>query len=196
MSTLTSQPKKELPKYFAFGGYPLLPHPYRWYVTDPFRIVWQTPWHYLNPMTYWKTVKYFWQRGSRGYADCDWWNLNSYMAEVNLHLLQQLRAEAHGFPATLDHVEDGEREWMAILRKMILGFEACIQLTNEAECAPAECWGDPIGDGDFNETMRQLNDPSRKGFDPDLFEKWRKPLQQQMDEGFALYAKHFHSLWD
>lgn len=199
----TATVKKELPKYFAFG-YPLIPRPYRWFVRKPFRIVWGTVWHYANPMTYYDTVKYFWQRGSRGYADCDWWNLNSYVASVNLGLLHNLREKAHGYPSGLNESDPLDEEdtdtnfllWQQTLDKMILGFEAYIQMANDTECSPEACWGDPIGDVSCDEMIRQLNDPNRNGFNMGLYEEWRKPLQQQMDEGFALYAKYFHSLWD
>jgi hypothetical protein len=213
------QSSMQIPRYFAFAGYPLTPRPYRWVVFRKGkmpRIVWETFWHYLNPMTYIDTVRYIWQRGTRGYADCDWWNLNCYIATVNLGVLRMLRDRAHGYPADLatdnplnntiqaicwsdqEDTNEGFNEWKRILDKMILGFEAYLQLANDTEFAPEECWGDRT-DWDCDDAdafLEKLNDPNRKGFDRELYEQWRKPLQEQMDEGFALYAKHFHNLWD
>lgn len=38
-----------------------------------------------------KEIKWFIQRGKRGYADCDWWNLDSYMSKVMADAILTLR---------------------------------------------------------------------------------------------------------
>jgi len=78
------------------------------------------PWEYLADL--WQDIRAFFQRGSRGYADCDVWNFDDYLSEVIPSALRYLREVQHGYPGV-----DGaatEEEWDIVLGKIIRGFEA------------------------------------------------------------------------
>jgi len=74
--------------------------------------------HYLNPKTYYKVVKWFLQRGYRGWADCDVWSLDTHLNDI---LPGMIRSLIHGnsYPAELSY-----GGWKKILEQMASGFEA------------------------------------------------------------------------
>ena len=79
----------------------------------------------LNPMKYWNAAMYFWQRGTRGYADCDVWSLDMYLSQW--------------LPLALDSMKGGSypgqrgmtsKRWDEILDKMAEGFKAYYRTSN------------------------------------------------------------------
>lgn len=68
-----------------------------------------------------KRIKWFVQRGKRGYADCDWWCLHSYLIDIILPMLKQLRTKNMGYPG-FGQASTPEK-WEALLGEMIEGFE-------------------------------------------------------------------------
>lgn len=139
-----------------------LSSPYR-----PFCSYWWKYW--FSPRSYYYYVKYKWQRAQRGWADCDVWSLDHYLAAWLPGALEHLKKTKHGIPCAMFREEDNgvlengcwgpseaatkraEREWDAVLDKMIAGFKAY-----------------PQSDDD----------------------------EQIFDEGMALFVKYFGCLWD
>jgi len=66
-----------------------------------------------------RNIKWFWQRGTRGYADCDWWDLDHYLAGWLPKALKDFRTK--GISSHPVGVK-GRKEWVAILKKMEKGF--------------------------------------------------------------------------
>jgi hypothetical protein len=80
-------------------------------------------WYWLQMLP--RRVYWFFQRGFRGYSDCDWWNLNSYLAGWLPDALMRLRNEGHGHPGMMT-----EEEWQDTLLQMLAGFVAHRRLRN------------------------------------------------------------------
>ena len=95
----------------------------------------------------------FWQRGSRGYANSDLWNLNDYIAAWLPVALRQLKRE--GWTCLPGKTPE---EWYRILECMAQGFEAWAELNDGV-----------IASGD-NELIARLEDKQAEGFE--LFAKW------------------------
>lgn len=76
------------------------------------------PW--LVAMNWARRMKWFFQRGWRGYSDCDNWNIRSYLNSWMPMALQNLRWAKYGYPVGLKC----RCEWEMILNKMQRGFEA------------------------------------------------------------------------
>lgn len=76
-----------------------------------------------NPHKYisqlWDEVKYFIQRGRRGYSDRDAWSLDWYLMMWLPKALKQLKRTKHGHPCDLT-----EESWSKLLDQMIEGLEA------------------------------------------------------------------------
>lgn len=64
-----------------------------------------------------RRVKWFIQRGRRGWADCDVWNFDTYLARVIGEGAAKLRDISHGHPGELN-----EFEWSEILSQIAHGF--------------------------------------------------------------------------
>jgi hypothetical protein len=73
-----------------------------------------------------RRVVWFIQRGRRGWADCDLWNMDTHIARLNVEMLTELRRIAHGYPAGLEatHGDAGFEEWCRLLGEMIETWQA------------------------------------------------------------------------
>lgn len=73
-----------------------------------------------------KEIKWFIQRGMRGYADCDVWDFDEYIARVLVGGLKKLKEDSYSYPASVESPE----AWAAALETMIEGFEASLSFKN------------------------------------------------------------------
>lgn len=98
-------------------------------------------------------VKYFVQRGRRGYSDSDVWNLHGHFSDVAIGALTQLNEQRHGYPGELD-----EQTWGEYLNIMIDGFEAA-RAISEADYIIEQPNGSYKSDdalyNEMNRTMRR-----------------------------------------
>jgi len=67
-----------------------------------------------------REIKWFWQRGKRGYSDCDVWDLNDYLLSWLPKAIRELRDNTQGYPAYIKSFN----EWKKILTKMANGLES------------------------------------------------------------------------
>lgn len=67
----------------------------------------------------------FYQRGTRGWADRDTWNMDHYLAEVLPAMLRHLAKTSHSYPPYLEVEGDttGLDRWKVILEEIALGFD-------------------------------------------------------------------------
>lgn len=152
-------------------------------------------------------IKWFIQRGARGWAPRDTWGLDDYLSGWLPQALRYLKEHKHGvpmaaFPEGPEYIDEtgnptdeafkiAEARWDAIMEKMIAGFEASNRLDDsiyEKELGPYPCY-------------------RPKGVSPEAWDKVKddrmiavRALEAQdqaiLEEGLALFAKHFQSLWD
>ena len=78
-----------------------------------------------------RKVKWFIQRGRRGYADCDTWGMPDYLADIIPKMIKQLKKYQQGVPPEMfSNVDDRSDEsweraggkWDKILDEMIVAF--------------------------------------------------------------------------
>jgi hypothetical protein len=139
-------------------------------------------------------IKWFFQRGLRGYSDFDLWGTWDYLGPLILNMLVDLKRIKHGTPATEDPItgkftgdadkDYDEKRWDEILDKMIRGFAIIAKIQNgELE----------VGTGMSDEQKAEMNEHWKK-------EGWgrftTKEEEEQIQESFRLLGKHFFSLWD
>lgn len=158
-------------------------------------ITFSWPWwkEYLNPNNYWRTVKYFCQRGYRGYADCDSWDANSYSEAVLLGLITRLKEHSHGYPTACNNLN----EWKEILQQIIDGFEAAIELREEKTLPDGIYSKEPLEwkkteDGFFE----LINTSPIPLFREDLYKLWEDPLKEKQRIGMELLIQWWPCLWD
>jgi hypothetical protein len=167
---------------------------------------------YEFPSDAYYNVKWFFQRGIRGWANRDTWGLDDYLSGFLPNALRYLKEHKHGtpkhgtpmsvFPDGPEFIaEDGNptdeaykiavARWDEIMDKMIAGFEANNRLGDglyEKEVGPYPLYR-PVGVSP--EAWKRVKD--------DHFNALRALEardQAILEEGLALFAKHFQSLWD
>jgi hypothetical protein len=172
-----------------------------WYVRR--RIKWTLEW----PGKKYHAIKWFMQRGKRGWADCDVWSLDYYLDGWMPDALRKLKKDKHGIPTNVFPTgpeytrKDGNpnkaatdiarKRWDKILSDIIAGFEASARVKQglyEKELGPY---------------------PTRRPYDVPK-EEWKKLrdarfLKSQelakrdekiFKKGMLLFAEHYWSLWD
>lgn len=93
------------------------------------------PWKVVREL--WWGLVYFCQRGLRGWADCDTWNMDCYLAEVIVPMLLYLAKTSHGSPASfdLDMHSVGENDaWKAYLQELSVGFSDYLKARDGSCC--------------------------------------------------------------
>ncbi len=124
-------------------------------------------------------IKWFCQRGRRGWADCDWWNMDNYLIGIILPMLKELKKNGHGYPG-IDEADTPEK-WDAILDHMILGFEVGKRV---------------IDDEYFLETNADILTRTPTSDEVKLWGEKAEADQKIFDEGMKLFARWYLSLWD
>ena len=64
------------------------------------------------------------ERGRRGYARSDTWNLYVYLAEIISKTTRDLANETHGYPPEFENSED----WVVVLRMISAGFGKVVEI--------------------------------------------------------------------
>lgn len=172
----------------------------------------------LNPDNYYRAIKYFCQRGWRGYADCDFWDANSYLESNILGVMTELKKYKHGYPFGLCTCKkdeyggceipeggecDGSKVWDSIVDEIIDGLHASRELVLEETQPPSvhPHLGEPFEfeevEGSDGKLMRLKPTPDGSPrFVPEEYDKWADPLKKKRKRAMLLLVKHWDSLWD
>lgn len=113
-----------------------------------------------------RDIKYFIQRGRRGWSDRDIWSLDYYLSTVVIQSVLRLIEIHHGCPQEFFNEKKKGKEcekWVVILKQIVEGFEA-------------------------NQKLMDL--------DYELHSKEEKKLKDKWKKGSELFIKHYNSLWD
>lgn len=116
-------------------------------------------------------IVWFIQRGRRGWADCDTWNMNDYLAKVIPEMIDYDIKNGTGSPFGFETMED----WHNVLNEMASGFKA-YNLYNE-DCY----WYDATKSREWNQRNHA---------------KFHKETQKALDKSTKLLGKYFFNLWD
>lgn len=83
------------------------------------KVLWplERAWDWIRDIP--RKIKFFIQRGKRGYSDRDVWNLHHYLSDVIAGSVRQLRDTTMSYP-----MGTTSNEWSKTLTKMANGFEA------------------------------------------------------------------------
>lgn len=149
--------------------------------------------YYFRLRTYTKPFKYGYQRMTRGWADCDTWNLDDHLADILPEMLKHLRDNTNGYPSELMRENDPEgslgfADWKSILTLMALGFEAAGKAKETPEEFITELTTSTGISAQLGLNDRQYDWPSIGKYQAEQMKTFRK--------GMKLFTKHFFSLWD
>lgn len=131
-----------------------------------------------------REIKWFFQRGIRGYSDKDVWSIDIWFKSIIIPMLEQLKETKQGYP-----IDMTEEEWNLTLNNMINYFKEC----TDFYCSEKNEYED--------EYMSRIM--STNEYDKSLTNKWLKREEEidkykneMKDKAFELFSKHFYSLWD
>jgi len=128
-----------------------------------------------------KKIKWFWQRGRRGWADCDCWSVDDYLVSVIVPMLKHLKENTHGYPGY--GKASTSQKWEAVIQEMIEAFEAADRVI--ADEYYIEVSGDSIEAISNAPREEVLKWGELSKADVKLFEKKSK-----------VFIKWFFHLWD
>jgi hypothetical protein len=150
-------------KYFTYTA------PYKWFYSIKC--------FYENIDYFVRTIIWYFQRASKGYADCDVWGFSDYLSQIICNGLRQLKEYSHGYPCDLNSSE----EWDDILQTIIDGFEANYRLTNLEY---------------LDNYIIGYKDNHMPIFDFDKSKVEEKELKEKFDKGMKLFCEYYNGLWD
>lgn len=141
---------------------------WRYMLTHPWKIV---------ELSYYE-VKYFIQRGRRGYSDRDNWSIDYYLSGW--------------MPKALRNMKDDIGTPMTILSEMFPAEALTTEGFTEVQCEVAHArWNEILEEmAKGFEASRALSDMAWETHEQAAL------LQATIDRGLTLFARHFGSLWD
>jgi hypothetical protein len=163
----------------------------------------------FHPRDIYYDIKYFIQRGRRGWSDRDAWSIDWYLCEPTMMpaFLRRLKAHKHGTPMTMFPTEaeyiqsDGNpteeaheiaiRNWDATMDKMIAGFEAAWRINDGLYEKELGEYPMDRPEGVTKEEWCKVSDDRYKA--SRLLEERDQKI---FEEGLACFTKSFFSLWD
>jgi len=126
-----------------------------------------------------RRIKYFIQRGRRGYSDEDLWDFDSYLSSMIAPALRHLAKKSFGCPSDLydkDKKNDECHRWKEILEEMAQGFDAVRSLKGT---------GILHYEKQDNGALKITVDENRQ-----------KNLSDKFNKGMQLFSQYFLGLWD
>ena len=152
-----------------------------------------SPWRYPsnwigNIRLFFRRYKWAYQRAKRGYADCDIWDMDSWLLTLFHDSLNHLADNHWGYPGN-DEFPDDE-SWTKYLKEMALKFYNANE-SNEAYPTPeADKWWEWIKEHDKNIDNPYSETMFKEGNEND------KKRDKEMHEGIKMLDHVFWSLWD
>jgi hypothetical protein len=163
---------------------------------------WRYPFHTIKE---WVTetprdIKYFFQRGWRGYADTDVWSVDWYLSSFMPAAIAKLRADTHGYPMGMEEWADSEDDqiavWAAILTAIEDGFQAAMDLQDH-----------PYLDDYKGDLTFSIDKDGRWMTEKDPFSIWLDEHREEhraidaanyekMNFGLDLFKEFYLNLWD
>jgi hypothetical protein len=127
-----------------------------------------------------KKIKYFIQRGRRGYSDEDIWDFHDYLCSILIPVLKEFSKKNMGCPGEFwdkESKNDECHKWSETLEEMSQGFEAAQALMNMQYFKMKK--------NEENGCWTREND-----------EEKHKLLTEKYNRGMKLFSENFMSLWD
>ena len=140
-----------------------------------------------SPMDIYRNIKWFIQRGKRGYADCDVWGYDEYLSKIIVDGLKDLKSQVHGVPNSPCFISKDGKDvdlgaWKAILDEIIWTFEVAQKIINDE-------W--------IRLNSKERNKKSTNKFSKNYkYHIMTKEECSRYRNGWKLFQKHFFNLWD
>lgn len=133
-------------------------------------------------------IKWFIQRGKRGYSDFDIWQFDYYLSEMIPKALKHLKKIQHILPTwkSGEKEEVAQKRWYNIMDNMIYTFEIANKISNDYyHYTPSKSYDTKI--------WKEIREPLSK---LDFVTIMTKEECKRYEDGWKLFQKHFFYLWD
>ena len=146
-----------------------------------------------------KKIYWFFQRGKRGWADCDTWDLYSYLARVIKGSVKHLKDSKMGTPTIMfdspkcDDPQDTRRaiqKWQDILENIIWSFDMYEKVANGDVHVYCPGQSEELNK-DWAKKLEEID--KRYGMPIHYMEKYE---YEKMMRGFDYLRDYFSCLWD
>ena len=133
-----------------------------------------------------RKIKWFFDRGRKGWAANDTWDFHGYLARVTKEGIIHLKKYLNGHPGDMT-----EKQWDDILDELIWTFDMADQVSEGDMHMYVEDWTE-----EKNLEMKKTLDDmaAKKGYEP--YKYMSKAEWERMQKGFQLFVKYYFSLWD
>jgi len=161
----------------------------RWMITHP--------WLYFKYGYY--NLKAAWQRATKGYADRDVWDIDTWFLQVFPAMLKQLSQNTNGHPCSFKSYE----EWTEFLYQLAMDFEKCQDDEGNDENEYYEDYMKSLDDikwkRDENgcltwDTHEHHDEISKLYFD--RMKETSEERQKLLEDCFARTGKNLYAMWD
>lgn len=125
-----------------------------------------------------REIKFFWQRGTRGWADNDVWSIDGWLLDILPDMIRQLSYNKHGCPEEFydAHCRGDECHlWREFLQDMANKLES----------------GKKAEDLDYSPFMKENGEYDREAFQVEY-----DRLMKEWEQGMDWFKKYFFNLWD
>lgn len=133
-----------------------------------------------------KEIKWFFQRGLKGYCDRDVWDIDHWFERNIVPMLKELKEIKHGYP-----IDMTEEQWTMELDNMIHCFEEMTDDCSEKN----EYWEE------YKKHLFSIK--GEKDLDKELQEKWLKREEEienyqvnMKNKALKMFSKYYYNLWD
>ena len=155
-----------------------------------------------NIKWFFKSFKYAAQRARRGYADCDLWDLDSYLTGLIAQALEDFAENMNGYPIeyekynTEDKPDAGAAEWAREIKNCSLDlFRSLESLEDFNYKKPDIDWDISVEeDGKVNFNSTSTEEEKKEWFK--LCGVIAQERKQGADRAFLWLARHIMDLWD
>jgi hypothetical protein len=140
------------------------------------------------PRDIYQNIKWFIQRGSRGFADCDVWSFDSYLSNIIVNGLKNLKENVHGHPINIGNKKErnGEKVWKNILDEIIWTFEVSEKIQNHA-------W---ILITSKKQRTKFINETKKYENKDIKYHIMSEEELKRYKDGWILFRNFYYNLWD
>jgi len=138
-----------------------------------------------------REVKWFIQRGKRGWADCDTWDFGTYLASVIAHGTEHLAKYVHGHPCSSPEDKMTQGKWIDILYTISSTFSW------EQNICEGNAYYIPSNrpESEYNEMKNDFKEVHKRcKADPGRI--MTRNEAKEYEQGWKLFRKYFGHLWD
>ncbi len=158
-----------------------------------------------SPSDSYYNIKYFIQRGRKGYSNRDIWSFDYHLSHIIINGLKDLKKITHATPCGqigVQALEDKDSkemiEWKRILGEIIWTFEIADKIRNH-NWIPVNDEKDRI---ELKKYERRLNTKTKKkhkifeGVKDRKYHLMTKKEMKKYDDGWELFKNYYFDLWD